>query len=84
MPIYHYKCSECGKEADEYNKINDRKDNAPKCHGKMALVIIPPQIAPVLGGGSIPGYKCPVTGKFVTSRKERREIMKRNNLVEKG
>jgi len=82
MPIYTYKCS-CGKVEDQYNTIDNRK-NGPTCHGSMKLSIQPTQLQPVLGGGDFPGYQCPVTDKFVTSRKERKEIMKRHNLIEKG
>lgn len=38
----------------------------------------------VLGGGSMPGYLCPVTDRFVTSRRERRNIMAEHGLIEAG
>lgn len=85
MPIYTYKCTKCEVLADNYSTVADRH-KAPLCGcgGVTLLSIQPTQIAPVLGGGDFPGYVCPVTDKFVTSRKDRREIMKRHNLVEKG
>lgn len=44
-----------------------------------------PQVqAQILGGGSYPGYRCPITGEFVTSRKRRRDIMAEHNVIEAG
>lgn len=84
MPIYTYQC-DCGKIIDEYRSIDNRY-NLPVCDcgHKMQLKIMPTQIAPVLGGGDFQGYKCPVTEKWVTSRKERKNIMAEHNLIEVG
>lgn len=85
MPIYSYKCAECGELTDEYNLISHRhKTPVCACGGETALSIQPTQIAPVMGGGDFPGYKCPVTDEFVSSRKRRKYIMDSNNLVEVG
>jgi putative FmdB family regulatory protein len=83
MPIYSYKCDKCGAVKDQYNSIANRK-NGPDCCESMKLLIKPTQLAPVLGGGDFPGYQCPVTDKYVTSRRQRRNIMAEHNLVEKG
>ena len=85
MPLYEYKCK-CGHTEDAHNSIEERNSNAPvHCDERMSIRIgASHHIAPVLGGGGFPGYQCPVEGKYVTSRKERREIMKRNNLEERG
>ena len=83
MPTYTYKCEVCEKTTDAIRKIADRA-NGPECHGVMRQMIIPPMIAPVLGGGDMPGYQCPITDQFVTSRKQRKEIMKEHNLEERG
>ena len=44
MPIYTFQCLMCGKEFDEFYKLNDcpqeRKCGDPKCTG-MAIKIIP-------------------------------------------
>ena len=50
----------------------------------MSLEITATQVANVLGGGSMQGYKCPVSGEWVTSRRQRKEIMARHGLVEAG
>lgn len=83
MPTYTYQCKTCGKIEDSFRKIADR-DNNPICHGEMVRKIIPPMLQPVLGGGGLQGYKCPVTDKWITSRKERKNIMAEHNLIEKG
>ena len=67
------------------NRVDDRHINAPMCCEQTKLVIKPVQIqAQILGGGNLPGYLCPVTGDYVTSRTKRREIMKEHNLIETG
>ena len=84
MPTYSYQCR-CGKTKDDFRHIKQRHDGPLcECGNTMELKIVPTMLQPVLGGGDFPGYQCPVTDKFVTSRKERREIMKRHDLVEPG
>lgn len=83
MPLYTYECPKCGKIEDAIRKIADRHDG-PMCCEPMKQKIVSTNIAPVLGGGDFPGYKCPVTGEFVTSRRRRKQIMAENNLVETG
>ncbi len=84
MPLYAYRCA-CGNERREFNTIANRH-NGPECCGDvMQKVIEAPQIqAQILGGGNLHGYKCPITGKWVTSRKERRNIMAEHGVVEAG
>ena len=85
MPIYSYKCEKCEIIKDMYNSINDRRKPLKcDCGGDMLLSIQPTMLQPVLGGGDFPGYKCVVTDKFVSSRKQRREIMKEHDLIERG
>ena len=85
MPLYSYKCAECAESIDGYNTVAARH-KAPECScgGAMVLSIQPTQIAPVLGGGEFPGYQCPVTDKYITSRRDRKYIMESNNLVDVG
>ena len=85
MPLYTYRCEICDRTTDYHNTVANRK-NGPICNcGRSTKhVIMPAQIAPVLGGGDFPGYKCPVTDKWITSRKERRNITAEHNLIETG
>jgi len=85
MPIYSYKCTECGETSDHYNTVADRhKTPVCECGGVTGLSIQPTQIAPVLGGGDFPGYVCPVTEKYITSRRDRKYVMESNNLIDVG
>lgn len=84
MPTYTYRCGVCNDVSDHFNTVEDRH-KGPQCCGQMASkVLTVAQIAPVLGGGDFPGYRCPVTDQYVTSRKQRVDIMKRHNLQEAG
>lgn len=85
MPIYTYKCKDCEAMTDSYNMISTRHQSpACECGGETVLSIQPTQLAPVLGGGDFPGYKCPVTDEFITSRRKRKYVMESNNLIEVG
>lgn len=84
MPTYTYKCKECGNVEEAFRSIDNRKDGPECCNEVMDQIIVPAHIQPVLGGGSFQGYMCPVTDTFVTSRKQRKEIMARHGMVEKG
>jgi putative FmdB family regulatory protein len=85
MPIYTYQCSICDSITEAFRTIAHRKDGPEcGCGHETLLKITPTQLAPVLGGGDFQGYMCPVTDKWVTSRKARREIMAEHNLIEKG
>lgn len=84
MPIYSYQC-QCGEVIEQYNTVAGRHDGPVcKCGGETSLKIMPTQLAPILGGGNWPGYMCPVTDTFVTSRNQRRNIMAEHNLIEVG
>ncbi len=85
MPLYSYKCSDCGALTDSYNIVANRHQSPVcGCGSMTALSIQPTQIAPVMGGGDFPGYQCPVTDEFITSRRKRKYVMDSNNLVEVG
>jgi putative FmdB family regulatory protein len=57
MPIYAYVCPECGAEQDQFNRISERRTNAPHCHGAMDI-----KLSAVLGHVQRDCcYQCPVT-----------------------
>ena len=84
MPLYHYRCDKCGEEFDEFKSLDQYQDPTQHsgCGGLGNRVIKVPLINPVLGGGDWQGYHDMAEDKWVTSRKERREIMARNNCVD--
>ena len=83
MPLYTYECKTCKSQTDAFRSIEDRKEGPECCGEPMGKKIVPTMIQPIIGGGNFPGYKCPVTGEFVTSRKRRKQIMSENGLIEK-
>lgn len=84
MPTYSYRCGQCGRTTDAYRPIKDHATGPDCCGASMAQIILPVNIAPVLGGGSFQGYQCVVSDEYVTSRKRRREIMAEHNIIERG
>ena len=84
MPLYTYECPVCHRREDGLRPV-DKRNEGPECHGgRMALLIVPPMVQPILGGGNFPGYRCPVTDQWVTSRQQRRNIIAEHGLIEKG
>ena len=42
MPTYKYKCDKCGKELEEFHKVDDRNNQVcPECKRYMQIVIQP-------------------------------------------
>lgn len=82
MPTYAYECPHCGDGAEAVLPIDQRHTGAPECHGPMKLIIQPAMVTPdikpyqAMGGDK--------AGQYITSRKEHREFLKRNNFVEIG
>jgi putative FmdB family regulatory protein len=45
MPMYQYRCDKCGKELEEFHKVDDRyEQKCPACGEKMQIVIQPSPI----------------------------------------
>jgi putative FmdB family regulatory protein len=78
MPIYAYRCPECGASLDAFNRVSDRHSSAPHCHGPME-VEIQPNLGFVQRGCH---YECPITGKPITTHAQRRNVMAEHNLVD--
>lgn len=85
MPIYDFRCWICDGEESKLLKIKDRYDAPICCDEKMKRVLSAPMINPnIIGGTRNPGYECVVSGKYVSTKKMRREIMSEYNLIEAG
>jgi putative FmdB family regulatory protein len=82
MPLYQLKCEVCGSEVEVLRKIAEM-DDLPTCvcKGKMFRVLTAPAVHT-----DISPYQSPGTGKWITSRSEQREDLKRSNsfLYEPG
>lgn len=83
MPLYLYECAECHGITESINRMAERHTHAPICgknatHGRMA-VRLTPNLGYVQQDCS---YRCPVTRQWVTSNRQRQNIMAKHNLVD--
>lgn len=79
MPLYDYRCTVCGEETEVYRSISAEATAPQHCGRDME------QFHAKAPHGSVQmeaRYRCPATGEGVTSWKQRREIMRRHNLVD--
>jgi putative FmdB family regulatory protein len=84
MPLYDYQCPTCGKLAENVVRpMSEYKDGPICCDKPMRRYITSVRFNPVYGAHDMPGYQCPVSERWVDSRKQRREIMAEHNLIEK-
>ena len=77
MPIYVYHC-DCGNKTEAYRKIKDRHD-APECHGKMTLKIVPTFVY-----DDIQPYQSHITGEMITSKSQHKAHLKQHDCIEVG
>lgn len=77
MPLYEYKC-QAGHRFDAFLKLADYdKPQTCKCGAEATKLLSAPMFSV-----DFPAYQSPTTGKWITSRTERREDLKRSNCVE--
>lgn len=82
MPIYLAVCPRCGRAEDYFSSVNERDALLPECHGKMEREMVAPMIqADIQPYIATAGDRA---GKQIGSRREHREYLKRNRLVEVG
>lgn len=80
MPLYDACCSKCGDTEEVYRKMDERHNlGACKCGGERYIAYNPP--TPMR---DIEGYVSPIDGKWVGSRSQHREHMKRHGVIELG
>lgn len=77
MPLYTFRCGQCGSTATEFRKIAERNDG-PECrHGpgamRMQRIIEAPAVQ-----ADLPGYTSPIDGRWIEGRRARAEDLKRN------
>lgn len=85
MPTYDYECRQCGAEVrDHVRRIAD--PDPEHCGQPMSQVFLTPRRfeASFLGSYRNPGYRCIVTDEWVDSKRKRREIEKRERIIEAG
>lgn len=83
MPTYTYQCkSGCEVITTEFKRISEYNKICPKCQscgGETSRVILG---APAIATQSSIGYKCVATGETITSHTQRKEVMRRHDLVD--
>ncbi len=83
MPTYDYRCTVCEKPLPDHFRHISEPD--PFCCGvPMQQEFNTPWMFnnAFLGSTRNPGYQCLVTDQYIESKKARREVMARHNLVE--
>ena len=73
MPIYSYECDNCGGEFDRFLSLENYKQPQKCVCGAEARKVI--TAAMVIT--DLPGYDCPVTGKWIEGRRAHEENLKR-------
>jgi len=85
MPMYRFRCAECGDEQDVFRRLSQFNDVPMHCDDEMKRVITAPFVQP-----DIAAYQAiavdKATGKppVISSRSQHREFLKRNGYVELG
>lgn len=80
MPIYQYRCPECGSEQDDFNRVDDRHEKSPVCACGTKTVMV---ITPVRGSVQPDAhYICPATGEQVTTWRKRRDTFAEHGLMD--
>jgi len=78
MPVYESVCLKCGKYHEYIRTVSNCLDT-PECCGEKTDKRI---LSAPMGIVDIPAYESPATGKWITSRSERKEDLKRSGCRE--
>lgn len=77
MPLYTFKCPDCGALDRVFRKVAER-NQAPVCqHGAIGHYMQRIVEAPAVQA-DLPGYTSPIDGRWVEGRRARTEDLKRN------
>lgn len=75
MPVYVAECAACGHTEDYFRQVEERADTPRcRCGAPMRQIITPLFVQP-----DIAAYQSPASGKWITSRRERRDDLARTN-----
>lgn len=80
MPMYSYKCDSTGVEFDRFERMADTGPETDCQCGANAQKVYHAPMGFV--ESDCPPHKAPRTGEWITSNRQRREFMKRNNLID--
>jgi putative FmdB family regulatory protein len=85
MPMYRFRCADCGDVQDVFRKLSQFDDIPMHCDDEMKRVITAPYVMP-----DIAAYQAiavdKATGKppVINSRRQHREFLRRNGYIELG
>lgn len=80
MPLYDASCSKCGTTVEVWRSMAERDHlGSCDCGGERYRIFIPPRAM-----SDIDGYVSPIDGKWVGSRSEHRDHMRRHGVMELG
>jgi len=81
MPLYDVKCGGCGAVKEIFRRYEERDHDLPvcACGETMTRTFLPPQVM-----RDIEGYQSPIDGKFIGSRSQHRDHLKRHGVIEYG
>ncbi len=80
MPIYSYRCSQCGQIHEQHNTVANRA-NGPTCCGAATDKMLTACMVQVPGGIDV-NYRCQITGEIIQSMRKRQYIMDKHGMVD--
>lgn len=82
MPLYEFECLRCHRHREVVLSIADRGQAPRCCYRDMQRIITAAHVSPDISPyRAVAGDKA---GEYIGSRREHREYLKRNSLVEVG
>jgi len=85
MPIYEYKCSECGYEFEEIQKFSDLPIAVcPKCGGKVYKKISAPAFKFKGSGWYVTDYSKKIYKEASEKKEDKKELKKEKNKTKSG
>jgi len=84
-PLYEYKCPVCETRYQEIKKISERNKGPICCGGetKKTIFSAPMVNSNFMGSTKNPGYVSPLSDRFISTQKQRKDEMKEFNVVPK-
>ena len=79
MPLYEYECQACKKRFTAARKIKERRRGPLCCSSPTEQRIFH---SPPATYRQMEPYKCPATGKVITSSRQRAQVMKEHGLTD--
>lgn len=80
MPLYDYRCEDCGTVEEDFRRVDDRHDPGKcRCGGVTCYHFAPPNVL-----SDIDGYQSMADGSWISSRSQHRDHLKRHGCIEVG